>query len=117
MSYDREKAVQYANTWWDKGNPQYPYFDNDCANYVSQCLRAGGAPMWGAPNREQGWWMEGGNWSFSWSTAHSLRWYLASSTKGVTATIVSTPQQLRRIGRATHLLECRVPRRFCRCRC
>lgn len=92
--YDREKAVQYANTWWDHGNPKYPYFENDCANYVSQCLRAGGAPMWGAPNREEGWWIDKNQWSFSWSTAHSLRWYLASSTQGLTATIVSSPEQL-----------------------
>lgn len=92
--YNREKAVAYANTWWNKGNPRYPYFENDCANYVSQCLRAGGAPMWGAKNREKGWWIEGRDWSFSWSTAHSLRWYLEGSTKGLTATSVQTPEEL-----------------------
>lgn len=92
--YDRNAAVAYANLWWDGYNPAYPKFDNDCANYVSQCLRAGGVPMWGAPNREKGWWMNGRSWSFSWSTAHSLRWYLAGETKGITSKIVQSPAEL-----------------------
>lgn len=92
--YDREAAVHYANAWWNDYNPAYPMFTDDCTNYVSQCLRAGGAPMWGAPGREQGWWIGQGTWSLSWSTAHSLRWYLAGSIKGLTATIVETPEQL-----------------------
>lgn len=92
--YNRQAAVEYANKWWNAYNPNYPHFDNDCANYVSQCLRAGGAPLWGAPNRELGWWIGEGAWSFSWSTAHSLRWYLAGSTKGLTATIVHSPAEL-----------------------
>lgn len=36
-------------------------------------------------NRAAGWWLSADrlNWSFSWSVAHSLRWYLLSSKKGV----------------------------------
>ena len=83
--YDREAAVWYADRWWNDRNPEYPVFDVDCTNYVSQCLRAGGAPMHGAPNREFGWWIQGSTWSFSWSVSHSLRWYLASSKRGLTA--------------------------------
>lgn len=92
--YDREAAVYYANKWWNDFNPVYPKFSVDCTNYVSQCLRAGGAPMWGAPNRELGWWIGNGSWSLSWATAHSLRWYLAGSTRGMTATIVDSAEQL-----------------------
>lgn len=92
--YDREAAVRYANTWWDSYNPAYPKFDVDCTNFVSQCLRAGGAPMWGYPNREKGWWIGGGTWSLSWSTSHSLRWYLAGSKKGLTATQVASADLL-----------------------
>ena len=92
--YDREAAVRYADTWWDSYNPAYPRFEVDCTNYISQCLRAGGAPMWGYPDREKGWWIGGGTWSLSWSTSHSLRWYLAGSTRGLTATQVSTAEQL-----------------------
>jgi len=93
--YDREAAVRYADTWWDSYNPAYPKFADDCTNYISQCLRAGGAPMmWGQPNREKGWWIGGGTWSFSWSTSHSLRWYLAGSTKGMTAKQVPSANML-----------------------
>lgn len=94
MLYDREAAVRYANQWWNDYNPAYPKFANDCTNYVSQCLRAGGAPMWGQFHREEGWWVGEGTWSLSWSTAHSFRWYLAGSYKGLTASIVSSPAQL-----------------------
>ena len=57
-------ASDHANTWWNSYNPAYPRFDVDCTNYISQCLRAGGAPMWGYPNRERGWWIGGGNVEF-----------------------------------------------------
>lgn len=83
FSYDRLAAVKYAERWWNSYNPAYRKFDVDCTNYISQCLYAGGAPMRGAPNRGNGWWYQGGNWSFSWAVAHSLRWYLSGSTQGL----------------------------------
>ncbi|GAA0439784.1 amidase domain-containing protein [Lentibacillus halophilus] len=83
FAYDRRAAVQYAHRWWNSYNPAYRTFDVDCTNYVSQCMRAGGAPMRGAPNREQGWWYQDDNWSYSWAVAHSLRWYLSGSTEGL----------------------------------
>ena len=94
MVYNREAAVRYANTWWNSRNPAFPSFDVDCTNYISQCLLAGGAPMHGYPNRERGWWLRGGTWSFSWSTPHSLRWYFAGSKKGLTAKQVSSAEEL-----------------------
>jgi len=62
QTYNPEKAVEYADFWWDKRNtqnsPYYdppkwggPYYDydlpqngggGDCANFVSQCLIYGG---------------------------------------------------------------------------
>ena len=71
--YNRLKAVQYAERWWNDHNPAFKKFDVDCTNYISQCLHAGGAPMRGYPNRGKGWWMRNNNWSFSWSVANSLR--------------------------------------------
>jgi len=42
-SYNSEAAVNYAETWWNGRNPAYhDYGDYDCANFVSQCLIAGG---------------------------------------------------------------------------
>ncbi|RLL44959.1 hypothetical protein D8M04_08780 [Oceanobacillus piezotolerans] len=83
FSYDRRAAVQYAERWWNSYNPAYRIFDVDCTNYISQCLRAGGAPMRGAPVRERGWWYSGSSWSYSWAVAHSLRWYLSGSRQGL----------------------------------
>lgn len=93
-TYNRAAAVAYANHWWNSANPAYPYFNVDCTNFVSQCLRAGGAPMWGAPNRSMGWWLQNGTWSFSWSVAHSLRWYLQTSNRGLQAVRVYSPAEL-----------------------
>ncbi|MFB4167024.1 amidase domain-containing protein [Virgibacillus sp. JSM 102003] len=83
FTYDRRAAVQYAEHWWNSYNPAYRTFDVDCTNYISQCLRAGGAPMRGMPNRGSGWWYQADNWSYSWAVAHSLRWYLSGSTAGL----------------------------------
>lgn len=92
--YNRQAAVQYANTWWNSYNPAYPKFDVDCTNYISQCLRAGGAPMRGYPKKNKGWWIQGGTWSFSWTTSHSLRWYLDTSTAGLQADKVANASDL-----------------------
>ncbi|MBT2604032.1 amidase domain-containing protein [Bacillus sp. ISL-53] len=70
--YDRMKAVKYAERWWNEFNPAYHKFTDDCTNYISQCLHAGGIPMWGAPNKNKGWWIRGKSWSYTWTTAHSL---------------------------------------------
>lgn len=84
--YDRLKAVQYAEKWWNSYNPNYKKFDVDCTNYISQCLHAGGAPMTGFGDRSKGWWYSGDNWSYSWSVAHAFRWYLSGDhTSGLQA--------------------------------
>lgn len=94
--YDRSAAVRYAEHWWNDANPAYQFFEvNDCTNFISQCLRAGGAPMRGFPNRSVGWWYQSDDWSFSWSVSHAFRWYLSGSTKGLRATEVDSPDKLR----------------------
>ena len=96
LYYNRQAAVDYANFWWDKYNPRFPTFEVDCTNFISQCLYAGGAPMRGFSDRAQGWWMVGNpeRWSYSWSVAHSLRWYLETSKKGLIATRVYSIDEL-----------------------
>jgi hypothetical protein len=93
--YDRLKAVRYAETWWNSYNPAFRRFtENDCTNYISQCLNAGGAPMRGYPTRGNGWWIRGNNWSWSWAIAHAFRMYLGNSKTGLRAKEVSRPDQL-----------------------
>ncbi|HLU21429.1 MAG TPA: amidase domain-containing protein [Bacillaceae bacterium] len=93
--YDRLKAVQYAERWWNEYNPAYEKFENDCTNYISQCLRAGGSPMRGYPNRSNGWWYQNKNWSYSWSVANALKIYLGSSKTGLRAREVHDPLELK----------------------
>ncbi|PNB67364.1 hypothetical protein C1X64_31150, partial [Pseudomonas sp. GW456-E7] len=50
FQYDRLGAVQYAEKFWNKRNPAYKNFSDNCTNFISQCLHAGGAPMRGHPN-------------------------------------------------------------------
>lgn len=92
--YNRLKAVQYAETWWNNKNPAFPSFEVDCTNYISQCLHAGKAPMRGYPNRGQGWWMRNSNWSYTWTVANSMRRHLPISKLGLRAKEVSTPEKL-----------------------
>ncbi|HEY4600040.1 MAG TPA: amidase domain-containing protein [Cerasibacillus sp.] len=94
FKYDRLKAVQYAERWWNSYHPNFRQFDVDCTNYVSQCLYAGGALMWGSPVRNRGWWYRQDNWSYSWAVAHSMRWYLSGASQGIKGIEKSSPEQL-----------------------
>lgn len=94
FEYNRLQAVKYAETWWNSYNPRYKKFDVDCTNFISQCLHAGGAPTTGYPNRSKGWWMQSNSWSYSWTVAHSFRWYLPNSKRGLKAVEVSGPEKL-----------------------
>ncbi len=45
--YDAEAAIAYAMDYALSHNPEYPLFENNCTNFVSQCLVAGGIQMSG----------------------------------------------------------------------
>ena len=45
--YRRADAAAYADTWALGRNNQYPSFPNDCQNFVSQAMLAGGLPQQG----------------------------------------------------------------------
>ena len=94
FQYDRLKAVQYAERWWNSYNPSYIKFENDCTNFISQCLHIGGAPMRGYPVQGSGWWLQNKKWSYSWAVANSLKLYFALSKSGLHAREVSSPDQL-----------------------
>ncbi|RIE05968.1 hypothetical protein SMC7_04925 [Candidatus Cryosericum terrychapinii] len=50
-TYNPLKAIQYADQWWNKRNPKFQsYGFNDCANFVSQCLIAGGLNLRTSPS-------------------------------------------------------------------
>ena len=55
VAYDVNKAVAYAETWWNGRNSNYiDYGDYDCANFVSQCLIAGGLMPTGVATDRKG---------------------------------------------------------------
>lgn len=79
--YRADKAVAYAERYWNTTNPAYPRFNDDCTNFISQCLYAGGIPMLMSKERGKGWWIRTGksaDWSYSWTVAHSLYLLLKS---------------------------------------
>ncbi len=92
--YNRLEAVKYAERWWNSHNTAYKLFENDCTNFISQCLHAGGAPMRGYPNRSKGWWYRNNNWSYSWAVANTLRWHLSGSKQGLRGQEMASPEQL-----------------------
>lgn len=78
--YIRQSALNYALTYAAIPNPNYKYFKgNDCTNFVSQCLRAGGAKNYF--HRTHPWWYLQGKSSISWSVAGSLYWYIRVCTQ------------------------------------
>ena len=80
--YDRNAAYNYSQKYYDDYNDDYPAMDSDCANFVSQCLYAGGVEMddiWYI--KEQHFWNRLLNhpfkdrtqdWSFDWSSSWSM---------------------------------------------
>jgi hypothetical protein len=87
-AYSGEDAVRYAVTYALHPNKSYRYLayhgdgGGDCSNFISQCLKAGGAPMVYSGPRP--WWynnrgtpdIRDDTWSVSWSVANSLYWCL-----------------------------------------
>jgi hypothetical protein len=100
VNYNRSLARSYADRWWDSHNPEYQFFaQDDCTNFVSQCLFAGHAPMLYTGKRDSGWWYRGMSgkqelWSFSWAVADSLRRYLSANPLGWHGELVDQPQKL-----------------------
>lgn len=69
--YDADAAVAYATKWSitdvEKRNPDYSKYEGaDCANFVSQCLYAGGL------STDAQWYKD----SYAWINANGLRQYL-----------------------------------------
>ena len=82
--YDRQSAANYAMQYALVPNKKYKFYEfvngngGDCTNFVSQCLRAGGAQM--DYNNLRPWWYDGrGNASICWAVANSLFWYLKTN--------------------------------------
>lgn len=77
-TYNPQKTVAYADKYWSTYNDFYPNYNiigGDCADFVSQCLQAGGLPM------NTSWYhaVTGCVRSTSWTYANSLYTYLSAN--------------------------------------
>lgn len=90
--YSANDAVAYANEYYKKYNPSYPDWgkehNGDCANFVSQCLFAGGkAKVYGEPTDFSKWFSDGNKTdikkvSSTWRGADAFKHYWMSNAKG-----------------------------------
>jgi hypothetical protein len=110
VNYSRSAAAAYARTWAMTDNPAYGRIEpNDCTNFVSQALLAGGWKMAGGSCDDRkdntAWWFKpmdcrwvgGRPWttqvkaSFTWGGAQNLYWFMKESGRGAD---VSDPMDL-----------------------
>jgi hypothetical protein len=95
LTYTAANAVRYAETWWSGYNPNYPKYDADCTNFVSQALLAGGFPQMysgGSSTHYDTWWVSGtSSNSNSWSVAPILMNFLWVHNPGGIYTAFWTP--------------------------
>lgn len=83
--YNRNVAANYAETYWYNYNTNYRDYTRDggdCANFVSQCLYAGGAYFIGFGNNSSNcWWYDNKNTSTTSDDVASTTWTYCPSQK------------------------------------
>jgi cell wall-associated NlpC family hydrolase len=74
IAYDRASAQDYADTYALSYNPTFVRFNGaDCANFASQCARAGSMPQ-SLGTTTSGWWYDKGGTSSPSNDTYSLSW-------------------------------------------
>lgn len=76
-SYSPVNAITYAATFATSRNKSYPVWGNDCTNFVSQCLKAGGwieIGSYSTRTKTSDWYNTGTSLysCYSWSAAHNF---------------------------------------------
>lgn len=94
-SYNRYAATQYALDHALSPNPAYPYFSEDCTNFASQVLTAGGWPQTGidyaSSNAWFYWFGHTPGYSYTWAVANNLNAFLISHSDRATPLAVTHP--------------------------
>ncbi|MGW2302892.1 amidase domain-containing protein [Streptomyces sp. NPDC001809] len=85
--YDYTSMASYADRYWKRGNSGYRVYPNDCTNFISQAMRAGG---WGttsgsATTRKDNkkWFYGSFTWttSYTWAGAENWYWFARKHSK------------------------------------
>lgn len=91
--YNWQAAINYALQYWDNYNTSYREYSNDCTNFTSQALRAGGWAYDTTGDRTQpDTWYYGSftaTTSYSWAGAHNFNLFFKQSGRGRAATYFS----------------------------
>ena len=90
LAYSGPGAASYADKYALGSNTIYPQFSDDCTNFVSQALHAGGGYNFvgsTSTTDDQQWWIHGTRtggwvWTHSWSVAHDLYTFLIDNVPG-----------------------------------
>lgn len=91
-TYSRSAAANYAQTWALSNNPAYVQFGNDCMNFTSQALAAGGWVGVGGTGSGLGrddtsqWYYDGSISAYSWSVSSSWSVFAANRGRAQTTT-------------------------------
>jgi hypothetical protein len=87
FTYDHAAAARYADTYWSSYNASYKNFNSvggDCANFVSQSLRAGGQPDDGSwYYRNAGGSTADDAWTYAWVNNQGLRDWARNTSRGI----------------------------------
>lgn len=78
--YNYGAMVSYAHKWWHGRNSAYVVYGDDCTNFVSQCMKAGGwatVGSWPGSSRsdDHNWYVAGYSWDTSYSWGGAQNWY------------------------------------------
>lgn len=83
-TYNANNAKAYANTWSMVYNTnQYHTVSNDCTNFISQCLRAGGWPLANTAllrSNVYAWYNGSSSNSHTWDAAHNLWQFICTNS-------------------------------------
>ena len=113
--YNRLAAVRYAYRYWNNPNPRFANMDTfggggDCANFVSQCLLAGGWPQdYRETSQDKEWWYRRVGqarfdsdrndwWSCTWAVAEAHFQYMRANG-GQVLNLLASPRLARRLRR------------------
>ncbi len=77
----------YADKHWKKSNSSYRVYGNDCTNFISQAMRAGGWKMtsgsFSSRKSNKKWFYASKTWttSYTWAGAENWYWFAVKHSK------------------------------------